>query len=37
MKAVRVVRHGDPREVVEVGDVEEPDPGPGEVLSLIHI
>jgi NADPH2:quinone reductase len=31
MKAVRVVRHGDPREVVEVGDVEEPDPGPGEV------
>ncbi len=31
MKAVRVVRHGDPREVVEVGDVEAPDPGPHEV------
>src|SRR5579864_6421155 len=31
MKAVRVVRHGDPRDVVEVGDVEVPDPGPGEV------
>lgn len=32
MKAVRVVRHGEPREVVEVvGDVEVPEPGPGEV------
>jgi len=31
MKAVRVVRHGDPRDVVEVGDVDVPDPGPGEV------
>ncbi len=31
MKAVRVVRHGDPRDVVKVLDVPEPEPGPGEV------
>src|SRR5579864_9167330 len=31
MKAVRVVRHGDPADVVEVGEVDVPDPGPGEV------
>jgi NADPH2:quinone reductase len=31
MKAVRVVRHGEPREVVEVADAEVPEPGPGEV------
>jgi NADPH2:quinone reductase len=31
MKAVRVVRHGNPGEVVEVGDVDVPETGPGEV------
>jgi len=31
MRAVRVVRHGRPRDVVEVLDVEVPEPGPGEV------
>jgi NADPH2:quinone reductase len=31
VKAVRVVRHGRPRDVVEVLDVEVPEPGPGEV------
>lgn len=31
MKAVRVVKHGDPREALEVADVPVPEPGPGEV------
>lgn len=31
MKAVQVVRHGPPAEVIEVVDVPVPDPGPGEV------
>ena len=31
MKAVRVVKHGDPREALEVADVAVPEPGPGEV------
>jgi NADPH2:quinone reductase len=32
MRAVRVVRHGDPAEAIEVGDdVEVPEPGPGQV------
>lgn len=31
MRAVRVVRHGEPHEVVEVQDVDEPEPGPGQV------
>lgn len=31
MKAVRVVRHGDPTEALEVADVPIPEPGPGEV------
>jgi len=31
VKAVRVVRHGRPRDVVEVLDVDTPEPGPGEV------
>lgn len=31
MRAVRVVRHGDPREAIDVHDVPVPDPGPGEV------
>lgn len=31
MKAVRVVRHGEPREAVAIQDVPAPDPGPGEV------
>ncbi len=32
MRAVRVVRHGAPREAIEVGDVDMPIPGPGQVL-----
>lgn len=31
VKAVRVVKHGDPTEVLEVADVPTPEPGPGEV------
>ncbi|WP_006244907.1 quinone oxidoreductase family protein [Mycolicibacterium tusciae] len=31
MKAVRVVKHGDPAEALEVSDVPIPEPGPGEV------
>ena len=31
MKAVRVVRHGDPAEALEVQDVPIPEPGPGEL------
>jgi NADPH2:quinone reductase len=31
VKAVRVVRHGRPSEAVEVGEVEVPEPGPGEL------
>lgn len=31
MKAVRVVKHGDPAEALEVQDVPIPEPGPGEV------
>ena len=31
MRAVRVVRHGEPREVVEVHDIDPPEPGPGQV------
>ena len=31
MKAVRVVKHGDPTEALEVLDVPVPEPGPGEV------
>lgn len=31
MKAVRVVKHGDPTEALEVADVPVPEPGPGEV------
>jgi NADPH2:quinone reductase len=31
VKAVRVVKHGDPREALEVADVPVPEPGPGEV------
>ncbi|MDG5483899.1 quinone oxidoreductase family protein [Mycolicibacterium gadium] len=31
MKAVRVVKHGDPTEALEVADVPTPEPGPGEV------
>ncbi|MGA8258244.1 MAG: zinc-binding dehydrogenase [Nocardioides sp.] len=31
MRAVRVVRHGAPRDAIEIGDVEVPDPGPGQV------
>ena len=31
MKAVRVIRHGDPTEALEVQDVPIPEPGPGEV------
>jgi NADPH2:quinone reductase len=36
MKAVRVVRHGEPRDVVEVLDVPRPDPGPGEVRVAVR-
>jgi NADPH:quinone reductase len=31
VQAVRVVRHGRPTEAIEVGDVEVPEPGPGQV------
>lgn len=31
MKAVRVVKHGDPAEALDVQDVPAPEPGPGEV------
>jgi NADPH2:quinone reductase len=31
VKAVRVVKHGDPAEALEVSDVPVPEPGPGEV------
>jgi NADPH2:quinone reductase len=31
MRAVRVVRHGEPGEVVQVQDIPSPDPGPGQV------
>jgi NADPH2:quinone reductase len=31
LRAVRVVRHGDPAEALEVQDVPTPEPGPGEV------
>ncbi len=31
MRAARVVRHGEPREAIEVQDVDVPEPGPGEV------
>jgi NADPH:quinone reductase len=31
MRAVRVVRHGEPGEVVQVGDIPVPDPAPGQV------
>ena len=31
MQAVRVVRHGRPTEAIELGDVEVPEPGPGQV------
>ncbi|HEX9832045.1 MAG TPA: NADPH:quinone oxidoreductase family protein [Mycobacterium sp.] len=31
MKAVRVVKHGDPAEALEIQDVPIPEPGPGEV------
>jgi len=36
MKAVRVVRHGDPGEVVQVADVDVPEPGPGEVRVAVR-
>lgn len=36
MKAVRVVRHGDPTEAIEVRDVEVPEPGPGEVRVAVR-
>ena len=32
MRAVRVGRFGEPADVVEVGDVDPPTPGPGEAL-----
>lgn len=35
MKAVQVVRHGRPTEVIEVRDVPEPEPGPGEVRVVV--
>jgi NADPH2:quinone reductase len=35
LKAVRVVRHGDPSEALEVQDVPDPDPGPGEVRIVV--
>jgi NADPH:quinone reductase len=31
MKAVRVTRHGEPADVIEVQDIPAPDPGPGQV------
>jgi NADPH:quinone reductase len=32
MRAVRVVRHGSPTDVIELQDIPAPDPGPGQVL-----
>jgi NADPH2:quinone reductase len=31
MRAVRVIRHGEPGDVIEVQDIPAPDPGPGQV------
>ena len=36
MRAVRVVRNGPPEEAIEVGDVEVPEPGPGEVRVAVE-
>ena len=32
MRAVRVVRHGSPEDVIEIQDIPVPEPGPGQVL-----
>ena len=36
MRAWQVVRHGEPAQVLEVADVEEPSPGPGQVLVRVQ-
>ncbi|MGF0116620.1 NADPH:quinone oxidoreductase family protein [Promicromonospora sp. Marseille-Q5078] len=36
MRAWRVVRHGEPSEVLELADVPVPEPGPGEVLVRVR-
>jgi NADPH:quinone reductase len=36
VQAVRVVRHGRPTEAIEVGDVEVPEPGPGQVRVAVR-
>ena len=36
MRAWHVVRHGEPAEVLQLADVAEPTPGPGQVLVRVH-
>jgi NADPH2:quinone reductase len=36
MKALQVVRHGAPREALEVRDIDIPEPGPGQVLIRVR-